>query len=259
MKGNRSRVFFLGGNDLEMEAIRDLLHGRAQVRDRHLAGDARVSEYDGEGDVLLWAIKDHDRLVLVELEDDLDYGRCFMEVTTIRSPRAGAEGPSRLEQVFALLELPPSAWTRWHELVLAYGRASIAGLLEVGATLEEIARILAVDRVAREDVTAQVAEAVAAAERRMDGGLVLVRLPQDRTATVEHRLRRALGVPDFDTLVIVSPWEVFVASRRQVATSLAARFGGEVRHGEPYEPCSWRSATVSWPDVVAAVEEVLGG
>src|SRR4030065_2583641 len=66
-------AFFLGGNDLEMETIRDLLGSvdprRVSVHDRRLPWGARASDYGRE--LFVGCSKQGGRPVLVELPDDL--------------------------------------------------------------------------------------------------------------------------------------------------------------------------------------------
>ena len=138
-------VFFLGGHDLEMDTIRELLERRAAGRwhDRGLAWGARASAYREEIEAALAA---GETPVLVELEDDVGLdGRCVV-IVDHHGESAGAERPTSLEQVFAWLALPPGEWTRWHELVAANDRGYIPALVEAGASIEEIREVRAADR-----------------------------------------------------------------------------------------------------------------
>ena len=205
--------FFLGGRDLEMLEIRRLVTatlGDDAVVDKRLPWHgALASAYRGEIDA---ALGSGALPVLVELRPDLPaelIERC--RLVDHHGQLAGADQPTSLEQVFSLLGLPPSAWTRRLALVAANDRGWIPELRAMGASVAEIAAIRAEDRAAQGVTAAEEAAAEAAlAERvpRLDGSLLLVRLPHDRTSPVFDRLalETAPAAPP-DTLV-VSPGEL---------------------------------------------------
>src|SRR5947209_1249501 len=119
-------IFFLGGRDLEMSTIRELLSSHAQGRfhDRGLAWGARTSAYRDE---IARALEAGQTPVLVELEDDVGLDPARVVVVDHHGTKAGHDRPTSLEQVFALLGRPRDEWSRWFALVAANDRAHIRG------------------------------------------------------------------------------------------------------------------------------------
>jgi hypothetical protein len=223
---NARATFFLGGRDLEMVTIRELLEQAAPGRfhDKQLSWGARASAYRDEIDACL---RRGDTPVLVELEDDLGLDALF--VVDHHGQRAGQDQRTALEQVFALLALPPERWTRWHSLVAANDRAYIPGLLAAGATPAEIARVRAADRAAQGITREEEADAEIAlkqAERLCDGRLTVVTAGHARLAAVEDRLHAALGGPGFENLLLIAPGEVNFSGDGRVVLALDRRVPG---------------------------------
>lgn len=224
MKGRST--FFLGGRDLEMLAIRELLEEAAPGRfhDKALSWGARASAYRDEIDACR---SRGDTPVLVELEDDL--GLDALVVVDHHGQRAGEDAKTSLEQVFDLLALPPERWTRWHTLVAANDRAYIPGLVAAGATREEIVRVRAADRAAQGITPDEEAEAERALEQAVSlcgGQLTVVNARHARLAAVEDRLHAALGGPGFDNLLLIAPDEVNFSGDGRVVLALESRFPG---------------------------------
>jgi len=102
-------VYFLGGQDLEMLAIAELV-GRVapgRVVDKRLPWGAKVSDYGAEIDAALRAGR---AVVLVDLDDDLGLsgGPDAVRVVAIdhHGNRAGADRPTSLEQGCERLDRP---------------------------------------------------------------------------------------------------------------------------------------------------------
>ena len=202
--------FFLGGRDLEMEAIADLLRAHVptdRIVDRRPSWGARASDYQAE------IAREAARglvPVLIELEPDipLPVGAFVIDH---HNAHAGQDRPTSLEQVFALLRLPKGAWTRWHELVAANDRGHLPELKAHGATSAEIRAIRAADRAAQgitsEEETAAAA-AVQAARSLCGGRLTVVDLPHSKTAAAADRLEPILGGPGYQNLVVAGPESV---------------------------------------------------
>lgn len=250
--------FFLGGRDLEMLEIARLVgseRGSDAVVDADLPWhQAKASAY---GDAIAAALDGGLVPVLVELAPDLPaetLARCV--VVDHHGERAGADRPTSLEQVFALLGLPRNRWTRRFRLVAANDRGWIPELRAVGASPAEIAAIRAEDRTAQ-GVTATdeaaAAEALAARESRLGGSLLLVRLPHDRTATVFDRLAvESADAPPPDTLV-VGARELNFSGRGPRVHALAAAFPGGWHGGALPERGFWGTAA-PLPPVERVVE-----
>lgn len=223
-------VFFLGGADLEMATIRALLAETlpGHVHDKGLRWGAKASAYREE---IMSALAQGLTPVLVELEDDLVLGPTCIIIVDHHGPRAGADKPTSLHQVFSLVDLPPERWTRWHDLVAANDRGYIPEMIKIGATQEEIIRVRAADRAAQgvtagDEIVGE--KAVSKAETVAGGKLTIVRLPHNRTAVVTDRLDPALGGPGFQNLLVHSPEEVNFYGDGKVIEALAAQF-----------PCGW--------------------
>lgn len=121
-------LFLLGGHDLEMLEIGRLVRetlGEAAVVDKDLPWHAAAaSAYRAEIEA---AVAAGATPVLVELRDDLPpalSGRCVQ--VDHHGERAGADQPTSLEQVFALLGLPQERWTRRHALVACVSANTVA-------------------------------------------------------------------------------------------------------------------------------------
>jgi hypothetical protein len=136
-----------------------------------------------------------------------------------------------LEQVFDLLRLPSSRWTRWFALVAANDRGHVRAMLELDppATAAELQQIRAADRGAQGITLQQEQEATAAiAHARLlaGGALTVVDLPHDRTAAVADQLEPALGGCGYENLLVYSPNQVNFFGRGQVIERLVGQFPG---------------------------------
>ncbi len=221
--------FFMGGHDLEMLEIGRLVAatlGADAVVDKGLPWHAAAaSAYAAE---IAAALEGGLRPVLVELRPDLEgevLARCL--VVDHHGERAGADRPTSLEQVFALLGLPPEAWTRRLALVAANDRGWIPELRAMGASVAEIAAIRAEDRAAQGVTAAEEAAAEAAlAERvpRLDGSLLLVRLPHGRTSPVFDRLALETAPASPPDTLVVSPGELDFSGAGNRVLALAAAY-----------------------------------
>jgi hypothetical protein len=205
-------VFFLGGRDLEMTTVRELLETEgAAFFDHRLGWGAKASDYQEE---IRQALDEGRVPVLVELQVDMDLPSGNIRVVDHHGQRAGATAPTSLRQVFDLLELPSDRWTRHMELVAVNDRAYLPGMKALGATTEEMREIRRLDREAQ-GVTSEEergAEIAVSARRMLLGGrLTVVRCPHDRTATVTDRLHADLGGPGYVNLLVLGPneWAFF--------------------------------------------------
>ena len=247
-----SLIFFLGGHDLEMVTIRDLLEREAPGRfhDRNLSWGARISAYRRE---VAECLANRRTPVLVELEDDLGLEPSAVVVVDHHGHEAGGESPTSLHQVFGLLKLSRERWSRWYELVAANDRAYIPGLISVGASREEIERVRRADRAAQgitSEEEEQAERAVDKAESLAGGKLTLVRVEHSRLALVQDRLDPALGGPGVFNLLVVSREEVNFSGEGRLVRALDARFPGGWVGGDLPERGYW-GRTGLLPDVVS--------
>lgn len=220
--------FFLGGRDLEMTVIRELLEKYAPDRfhDHQLAWGAKATDYRSEIQTCLATGRTP---VLIELEADMTLDPRKVVVIDHHGRWAGSDRPTSLHQVFELLELPAELWTRRHALVAANDRGYIPALAELGASRDEIAAVRAADRAAQGITSEQEQEgerAVRYAEVLADGQLTVARLTHDRTAAVADRLDPLLGGPGFHNLLVLSPRQVNFFGAGTWIDRLASEFPG---------------------------------
>ena len=215
MQRKASMHFFLGGRDLEMQSIGKLLaiHD-CVVFDRQLDWGASASAYAEE---IYSCLRQQCTAVLVELKDDLQLADAAERGAVIfvdhHGDRAGLTQPTSIEQIFTLLQLPKSAWSRNLDLVAANDRGSVQGMLRLTppATMQELLQIRAADRLAQ-GITAEQEEsgrlAAKDAQAYLGDRLTTVCLPHSRTATVTDALDANLGGPGYQNLLIRSPQEI---------------------------------------------------
>ncbi len=250
-------AFFLGGRDLEMVAIRELLEevSPAELHDKGLAWGARASAYREEIEAALEAGMTP---VLVELADDLGLGERAIRIDHHGS-RAGKDRPTSLEQVFRLLGLPRERWTRWLELVAANDRGHVRALEALDATGEEIRRIRAADRAAQGITAEEERQAEAAleqAETCCGGALTVVHLPHNKTAAAADRLEPALGGPGYQNLLLLCPGEASFFGSGELVEALDRAFPGGWKGGELPERGFWGHAKLA-PGHLAEVRTLL--
>lgn len=189
--------FFLGGCDLEMTAIDELLreagHGD-RIVDRSLAWGAHASSYAED---ILAALAAGETPVLVELLDDLPdtVDRSRLIEIDHHGPRAGHGRPTSIEQIFHLVGWPAGlVWTRRRTLVAANDRGHARAMRAIGASPEEIRAIRDADRAAQgitAEVEAESRRALAAARR--EGPLLIVETTSPTASAVHDFLLPEYG------------------------------------------------------------------
>ena len=230
--------FFLGGYDLEMITIRDLLHDFGlKVHDFRLGWGAKASDYR---DQIESTIQRGKTPVLVELLDDIGLSnRSDVSIVIVdhHGDRAGFDSKTSLEQVFQLLRLPDDKWTRHLQLVAANDRGHVQAMHQLGATLEEMNEIRAADRRAQ----AITSDQELAGQRAIDsaqrvntacGELVILKLPHNRTATVTDSLERLLGGTGYENLLVHCPNETSFFGSGRIVNALDQKYPGGWRGGE---------------------------
>ena len=126
-------IFLLGGADLEMHTIRQLLDKNGyRYYDKHLRAYRKEIEDYTEDDIPLW--------VGIELQEDMTPPTRYI---CIDHHNSNAHKPSSLEQLAELLEIPLS---RQEQLIAANDRAYIPGMKALQASDAEIAGIRQADR-----------------------------------------------------------------------------------------------------------------
>lgn len=221
-------TYLLGGADLEMRTIADLLAGEgAAVLDLGLAWGARLSDYAGDIEHL---VAQGRRPVAIELTDDMPADwppRQSLILIDHHGPRSGHDAPTALEQVFARLGLPPARWTRHFALVAANDRGHVAAMADMGACLEEMRAIRAADRAAQGVSAADEAEAAdAVARRQSKGRLTRIDTQAASSTAVVDAMLPALGGPGFDRLLVVMPEKLAAYGDGPFITALARHVPG---------------------------------
>ena len=224
-------MFFLGGYDLEMVTIRDLLRAHnIPFCDRKLSWGATASQYEAD---IRDCLKRNIQVVLIELPDDLNLvaGDTSDKIILIdhHNEEAGAEEPTALEQVFQLLKLPETLWTRHFELVAANDRGHIQGMLNLArpASQQEVSRIRAADRAAQGVTPRDEELALAAISDRQelcDGRLTVVLSNTSKSSAITDVLDKRLGGTGYQNLLIVTPESVNVFGSGQIIAQLNSRF-----------------------------------
>lgn len=226
------KTFFLGGYDLEMVTIRDLLHAEGQsVVDHQLGWGARLSHYRAEMEAAFAA---GDTLIGVELTDDLPPEwppRAALTLVDHHGERAGE--PCALRQVFALLGLPEARWTRQFTLIAANDTGHVKAMAAMGASRAEMAAIRAGDRAAQgitpeEEAAGRIALAQAQIITPAPGAapLRVVRLPHARTATVTDPLALEPGEGAEGSFTSPHSWRGGSIGRLKSARSSNGLWGG---------------------------------
>ena len=176
--------FVLGGNDAEMERIREVLSAQHIPWIQPVRGWG--SKEFGPEQIGAEGMAPGTRVVFVECAPSADYPRVRAHVVVDHhGDNAGL--PASLTQVLDLLNVEP---TRWDIVVAANDSGWIPGLQAMGATPEEMTAVRAADRAAQgiEDWHEQ--EAALALKRpvEMVGNVRIIRMPHSKCAPVGDTL-----------------------------------------------------------------------
>lgn len=129
------RIFLLGGHDLEMQAIRELLDKlRIRYADKNLGwGNALLSEYH---DILdEYAGKPDCTIYGIELKEDVPPPSNYVRIDHHND---FFDRPSSIEQVLSVLNITPDR----HQLLVGANDARyIPGMLALSATRQEVDEI----------------------------------------------------------------------------------------------------------------------
>lgn len=135
-------IFLLGGQDLEMHTIKEILdQHNCNYIDLGLKWDeAKLSKYE---DYIKSFLNDfHDGIIYgIELEKDINISEHLY--FSIDHHNELSNRPSALEQIISLLNIET---TRWFELVAANDKYYIPGMKRINASEEEINSIRRADR-----------------------------------------------------------------------------------------------------------------
>lgn len=176
-------IFLLGGYDLEMLTIREVLeHQGVAYADHHLNWhNARLSSYRQDIDEACCR-----ECVIggIELQEDIAVPSLYRRIDHHNEL---AYLPSALEQVLNILNLPMN---RYFQLVAANDKAYIPGMMQLGATAEEVENIRRADRKAQgiTDEDELLAEKTIAENCERIGDLLMVRALNSRFSPICDRL-----------------------------------------------------------------------
>ena len=137
-------LFLLGGHDLEMLTIRNLLDSKGQQYvDKHLSWGARLSEYKSE----LAQYGDDSNYIIYGIElDEVGFSHIPTNYQAIDHHNEREAEPSSLEQVCAILGIEMDEHLL---LVAANDKGYIPAMEKMGATKERIKEIRREDRMAQ--------------------------------------------------------------------------------------------------------------
>ncbi len=182
MKRTDNMHFLLGGHDLEMLAIRDLLESnRIPYTDLQLRWDnALLSKYADTLDTL----SPTHTIYGIELREDIPLPANYH---TIDHHNRQSHLPSALEQVASLLQIPMN---RMMQLIAMNDKAYIPGLEEFGATKEEIEKIRYADRNAQgvTETDELLAEKAITENLTRKGGIIVIKALSSRFSPICDRL-----------------------------------------------------------------------
>ncbi len=270
MSQNFNTLFVLGGNDAEMELIKQLLNmaGIRWLQPNKAWGDhsyspkdlgltvVRVNRSMGSGASSVETLEADPTVVFVECKPVCwPEGALNMTVIDHHGQRSGE--PASVSQVVKLLEMTMSEATRrWVELVAANDAGYIPAMEALGATQDEIARVRALDRKAQGVTQKQEIQAEIALEKpEVEGRLTTVRLSHSKTSTVCDRLYGR-----YDQLLVISEdGEVNFFGDGALCAALKEKFegwSGGSGLGKAGQNAFWGGYAKE--DVVALIREQLG-
>lgn len=132
-------VFFLGGYDAEMVTIKEILEEKKNsFYDNKLHWGAKLSEYLDE----ISKLTKEQIPIFIELNLDIDYPSNAI-IIDHHNERAGKDKKTSIEQVADLLGVELN---RWQQLICANDKGYIWGMIDFGATGEEIKNIRELDK-----------------------------------------------------------------------------------------------------------------
>ena len=176
-------LFLLGGHDLEMLTIRDILerHDVAYVDHRLSWDNACVSSYRKE---IEEATKQGLMVCGIELQEDMPLPSSYRKIDHHNEL---AQLSTALEQVMDILHLPMDRHLR---LVAANDKAYIPGMEQLGATKDEVNAIRRADRKAQgvTDEDERLAEQAIAQNRKCIGDLQVVHALSSHFSPICDRL-----------------------------------------------------------------------
>ena len=175
--------FLLGGYDLEMLTIKQMVEGKddCTILDKHLQWDnARLSAYKDE----LSQLDGYHNIYGIELQEDIPFPKNYHRIDHHND---WTDKPSSLEQVAEVLGIE---LTHYQQLVAANDKGYIPAMKALGASKEEIDDIRRKDRAAQgvTDEDEVLAEKAIAENLHIYKGISVVKAFSSRFSTICDRL-----------------------------------------------------------------------
>jgi len=221
---NKQYIFFLGGYDAEMVAIKDILNEqKLPYYDRRLKWGARLSEYKEE---LLKITKDQIP-VFIELNLDIDYPANSI-IVDHHGDKAGKDKKTSIEQIAELLNIELN---RKQKLISANDRDYIWGMLELDATEAEIKEIRKMDRQAQgvtEDDERKAEMSIQHYLKRLPKNVVLIYSLTEKTSPIIDRIYKY-----YEHIFIISPSETLTYSGTGKGVELLKDYYDDLKKDKP--------------------------
>ena len=219
----KKKIFLLGGFDLEMSEIRNMLEeNNIQYFDRSLTwSNAYLKEYAHELDI--YGNNEDVNIYGVELQEK-GFDSIPSNYFRIDHHNEMSNHPASIIQVAAVLDIPVS---HYRQLIAANDSGYIPGMTSMGATPEEINAIRQLDR-EKQGVTVQDEEmAVKAIENRtIEQGIIVVKSETNRFSPVCDRLF------PYEKLMIYTDDELMFYG--QGKDRLTVHFDSEIKAGKMF-------------------------
>ncbi len=206
-------IFYLGGHDAEMCEIRSILEqNNLPVYDKNLSWGASLSEFKNE----LEKVKNKTP-VFIEIKLDIPFPNNSI-IIDHHCEKAGIDKPTSIEQVAELLRIK---LTHRQKLIAANDRAHIKGMIEVGASQEEIAEIRIFDRRCQgvTDKQENLAEQICT-DFKSTGKLDIIEIPFKHTSPITDRL-----FGKYQNLLILTPEDVNFYGSGKIVLALSDKYG----------------------------------
>ena len=165
------KIFFLGGNDLEMSEIKKILsENGVPFEDKNLRWGASASAYAEE---IQKSIDNGFTPVLVELKNDISED-LFAKCLVVDHHDGFIGRPASVLQVLEMLNLQP---TRRQQLIAANDSGYIPAMLAMGASRQEVEEIRRMDWQAQGISEELIAEAMKAYEEKKEiNGVIVIEM-----------------------------------------------------------------------------------
>ncbi len=221
-------VFFLGGNDAEMQTIRiRLSDSDYTIIDKSLWWGAKATEYTHE----IQSALNHGKMpVLIELSEewlpkDILDALASGSIKSVDHHNSRSAEPASILQVLALIGKTP---TRVENLIAANDSGYIAGMQSLAATQEEIYQIRALERRLQWitlEMESEAELAIWTMERHPElNDLIVIRMKHSKTTTITDRL---YGTQSREHILIISQdGEVNYYGDGAICASLKQEFQG---------------------------------